>query len=607
MYRFFAVFSRDSAAASVTVRSIANNLRSSSNKWQSIFNSAGLQVWHLAPKTRRLRAYPVADAGVILGTLFRARTGDESGAALPALTETDQARIRSTGGRALSEQYWGHYALFLTEPSGQLSVMTDPTGASVCYRVRAEGATVFFSHFEDLTELTAIRLTLNRDHLSACLQLHTFNAAETGFNEIAKLYPGECLRLTGERERSSFHWDPLALCTTDPIVDVNESIKSVRTAVSATVQSWASCYRRILHELSGGLDSAIVLACLTNAPSRPFIACCNYYTEAQEGDERQFARLVARNAGVELTESPIGNQPRHGIEEFVSAAGAASPLLASFTCEDDTRRPPIVAQHAAEAIFSGQGGDQCFHRTVQGSDAADYLWTRGLDARFFSVAMDTARVSHQSVWSVVRSAVRHGMFKRPYDVWAGLRTSSFIKETEVDSRQRCHPWLTAAAHELPPAKLVQLMCITETQTYYARECAYADEIYPLISQPVFETCLRIPCYVLSHGGMDRTVARLAFAPDLPEEIVARSSKGAVNDHFFKVIKDNMVFIRDFLCGGLLAAEGLIDVQALERTLLDPPQLAKGYYMVPIMTACKCEMWLRQARALMQRTAMRHVA
>ena len=58
----------------------------------------------------------------------------------------------------------------------------------------------------------------------------------------------------------------------------------------------------------------------------------------------------------------------------------------------------------------------------------------------------------------------------------------------------------------------------------------AERLSPLFSQPVMELCLRIPTYVLTHGGWDRAVARRAFYHDLPPQIRNRRNKGGIEEH-----------------------------------------------------------------------------
>jgi asparagine synthase (glutamine-hydrolysing) len=256
----------------------------------------------------------------------------------------------------------------------------------------------------------------------------------------------------------------------------------------------------------------------------------------------------------------------------------------------------LVEAGSFDCTFSGQGGDQLFHRTVPSITAADYAWVHRLNPRLPRVLFETAFVSRQPFWSIARAAIQYGYFRRPYDVWRESQVSGFIRAPHVDVSLSCHPWL-AADTQLPPAKLLQVMCLAETQTHFATPRPYVDEIHPLVSQPLFECCLQIPTYVLSHGGTDRTIARAAFREALPAEIVQRSSKGAVTRYFYEAIYGNHRHIRPFLLDGVLADQGLLDRSELKKTLDEPAAVTLGRSLVPIMTATICEMWLRAAKSL----------
>ncbi|MGB6487646.1 MAG: asparagine synthase-related protein, partial [Steroidobacteraceae bacterium] len=290
------------------------------------------------------------------------------------------------------------------------------------------------------------------------------------------------------------------------------------------------------------------------------------------------------------------------IEDLAQVRDPISPLFTSFRCSADSEIKELIETGSFGCTFSGQGGDQLFHRTIPAITAADYTWVHRLNSRSLRVILEAAQVSRQPIWSIARAAIEHGYFRRPYDVWRESRVSGFIRAPPIDVSRSCHPWLADHA-QLPPAKLLQVVCLTETQTYFATPRPYVDEVHPLISQPLLECCLRIPTYVLSHGGTDRTIARAAFQDALPPEIVQRSSKGAVTRLFYEAVYGNRQHIRPFLLDGLLAEQGLLDRSELIKTLDDPATIARGRSLMPIMTATVCEMWLRTAASLVRSTGL----
>jgi asparagine synthase (glutamine-hydrolysing) len=121
---------------------------------------------------------------------------------------------------------------------------------------------------------------------------------------------------------------------------------------------------------------------------------------------------------------------------------------------------------------------------------------------------------------------------------------------------------------------------------------YADIVHPLISQPIIELCLQIPCYVLTYGGIDRALVREAFEGVVPNDIVARTTKGGTAGYFNSLLLRNRTFLRDFLLGGLLVTEGLLDKRKTEVALSESSLIRDPQLLFPILDAVRAEVWLR---------------
>src|SRR4051794_21816357 len=69
-----------------------------------------------------------------------------------------------------------------------------------------------------------------------------------------------------------------------------------------------------------------------------------------------------------------------------------------------------------------------------------------------------------------------------------------------------HPWITASEH-LPPAKIDQVYYLIDPPEFYDpfHKPAHPERVFPLWSQVVIETCLRIPSYILTYDGQDRSI------------------------------------------------------------------------------------------------------
>jgi asparagine synthase (glutamine-hydrolysing) len=154
-----------------------------------------------------------------------------------------------------------------------------------------------------------------------------------------------------------------------------------------------------------------------------------------------------------------------------------------------------------------------------------------------------------------------------------------------------NPWLRAR-DDIAPGKRRHVWSIIAIQNHlegYGRE-SIAPFIAPLMSQPIFETCLRIPSWHWCIGGNNRAAAREAFRDALPAAVIDRRSKVAFNTLVHRVIAANLPRLRDMLLGGALAKERLIDRKRLERYFAD--ELSKGGLLPELMALVDVEAWVR---------------
>jgi asparagine synthase (glutamine-hydrolysing) len=65
-------------------------------------------------------------------------------------------------------------------------------------------------------------------------------------------------------------------------------------------------------------------------------------------------------------------------------------------------------------------------------------------------------------------------------------------------------------------------------------------------------------YVWIADGRDRSIARRAFAADLPGTIIRRTAKGMINRHGRNIVDAHETFLRELLLDGLMVQNGLLD-------------------------------------------------
>jgi asparagine synthase (glutamine-hydrolysing) len=570
---------------------VERRIRSAHESWEFVFADAGLRVFQRGASRGAHGSIDLADSGTVLGTVFQSRPGV---ATEPAISEKAARDIKSTNGKYLVEHYWGRYVAFSRGADSRLRVIRDPTGALPCFYTQVDHVTVFFSNLEDYLGLVDARLTVNWQHIKDCLQYMQMACRQTGLREISQVLAGECWTQESPRSEPVFLWNPISIAAGVAIEDPAVARVELRSAVEFCVDSWASCYRQILHSLSGGLDSSIVLACLSSSSTRPQVTCFTAYTATPDGDERQFARLAASLANCQLAE--FAHQPPTDLSNVFPEQRLPSPAMVSLRLAVEDMRAGVAHAQNADAIFSGQGGDHLFQRRRDYSIAAEYLDRHGLAPGFGRVLAETSRMLREPAYRVLLHAARLRLFPGPGDPYVTQKAPTFLRAGVIDDfrpEHPRHPWVESASH-LPRAMLYRIFDIVDCQHFYAHTCGYADLVHPLISQPLIECSLRIPSYVLASGGTDRGLARQAFSEKIPAAIAARTTKGGVDAYWNDLVITNLKFLRPFLLEGHLQAAGLIDRQEMSD-LLTEQQLIRAVQPLPALLSCLiAEGWLRTA-------------
>jgi asparagine synthase (glutamine-hydrolysing) len=417
---------------------------------------------------------------------------------------------------------------------------------------------------------------------------------ETGLVDVFTVSAGECLERTptGDLHRSLL-WDPQEVVSRNPIETVGEATRELRRSVRSAVHTWASCYSGIVHALSGGFDSSVVLSCLADAPSEPQITCQTYYSEGSD-DERKYADLAARRANCRLIEMQWAEDiDLRGLREVTRAP---TPTLYLQWLELSHRDAQLAHEVGADAIFGGHGGDQVFFQRRPELAVADHIRLKGFSTSTFQLAVRAAYAQDLSVWRVLRDAILYGALRRPWQPrHEAYQSRKLIRADVLDIVRRDHrfdhPCLTGSGR-LPPAKIDQIYYLADPIEFYDPFCkaGYPERVFPLWSQLVIETCLRIPSYILTFDGRDRSIARRAFSEDIPLEISTRYAKGRLDHHIEQIFWNNLKFIREVILDGALIARGILDRHKAEQVLAAQPSTI-GSSLLEIFDVLSIEIWL----------------
>ncbi|CAN5888385.1 lasso peptide isopeptide bond-forming cyclase [soil metagenome] len=596
MFRYIAlVWDRTVPGHAATARRLVDALQSATS-WQAGLQRPGLHVYVKDAHPGINGVYPLrADQGLVVGKLFRRRDLGLPVAGNVSLSDHETADILRSGGRALVHDHWGRYVAFMPTPSDAVRVLRDPSGTLPCFVMRHDDVWIVFSWLEDILEIfpELPHPAVNWDGVAGHLLFGELAGRETALQGVVQVLPGEAIDLGGELDRSELQWDAVALARTISDDGVDVSAERLRHTVRACTRSWASCYADMLLRLSGGVDSSILLSCLDRGSTPGEVTCVNYHSPGSDSDERRYARLAATRAERTLIERE--RDPCFPLERVLTMARTPTPgnYVGRLNARVDAE---LAAEFGAQALFTGAGGDQLFFEFASGWPAADYLRCRGLDAGFFGVAMDAARLGKVSVWNTLALAIADRV--RPAPPWReDLRHLPLIGPVALGVAEHIdrfvHPVLLRATG-LPVGKLNQTRFLMHPVPYYdpLERDAAPEVVNPLLSQPLVEMCLRLPTWVLTHGGRGRALARQAFAAELPPEIAARRSKGGMEEHIKTVLLRNIEFARSLLLDGELVRRGLLDGAKVEEMLSGRPTTLASH-LGRIHVYIGVEAWLRR--------------
>jgi asparagine synthase (glutamine-hydrolysing) len=585
--------------ANTATQRLIDRFRQIHPEWTLLENCKGLALFHLPPRGRSVAAIVLpAGTGLILGTLFPKDLDVSPRDWNPKFDERCAEQIVQTRGRHLMDNFWGSYIAFLASRDGTVHhVLRDCSGKIPCYRIAHGDSTIVAANIADLSGLVLGPFSINARYLAGFIYQAELSQRECALNGVKELLAGECLEL-GSRVKQFALWDPRTVCRDYATEDFGDAARRVRTVAQACVDFWASKYDRIVHQLSGGLDSSVILGCLKGSAYCPRVTCVHLQSNGAGENELSFARLAAKAAGFDLVIQPGFSENARYDERIFRLPRAPNPSVAhlGITIESDLRNL-IPSQVRADAIWDGQGGDHLFFESHLPFGAVDYAFCHGIAGDFSKLVRDAVRLSRLSYWGVLQKSIRLGLLHstwQPEDEYH--RQATFLNPEmlpENIANYVWQPWLEDAS-DIPPGKRWQI-CLLACLIHRHRPVPglqYAEDHHPLFSQPLFELCLRVPIYTLLHGGINRALERAAFRDCVPEAIIRRQYKGSIATTFMSKIRESMPFIRDLILGGVLVQERIIERASLEPYLAGNRPMNHGI-LWPFLSCLAAEVWARK--------------
>jgi len=576
-----------------------------SSGWRLVFEGSGVCIFTKTYSHRQL-CHTMGMSGVVLGDLFERSSEplDDTATSRAQLSPDACEKIVTSKGQDLITSYWGDYVGFVFDsPVTTFRAVRAPTGSLPCHYLRIGRAVIFFSHISDVVALGMAKPKPTDSYLHGRVLGGGQQRMADPLSGISTCLRGQCIQLDPSKrdvglERHTY-WHPLTFDgAADLIQDPDLSARAMRATIRSTVHSRAAQYSSILHRLSGGLDSSIVLGCLKDTPSSPHLTCYTYYWPGRIADERPWAQLAAEEAGCPCIEQPL-SLSTFDLSSLPDLPLSLEPVpLLELLHRYRNERSLANSQNAA-ALCCGDGGDSGFGRHSIALCLVQYLQHHGLGRNTLGFSRDIALYTQQTAWRILYKSLQHWLFGCSAAVQPGnsLRNMQLVNpallEVQRPERRYPHPWFEHL-DDVPWSTIYQLgMLLYEADPFddIASHTNAPDLISPLYDQPVVELLLRIPTYLHFESGRERGLARRAFKDDVPSPILNRLWKDRAPGLAETLVERHKVALREALLDGTLMRKGLLNRPATEAAL-SPRSRKNSVLTGEIMRLLDLELWAR---------------
>jgi asparagine synthase (glutamine-hydrolysing) len=277
------------------------------------------------------------------------RTGSDCESALEA---------HARDGAAFAGALRGMYALALHDPyGGRLLLARDPFGIKPLYWAEDSRGFAFASEPQALRAAGFGRTPPDAKARAQLLEMQFVAGTATIFPGIHRVAPGETLivsrgAILERRRRAALPpGAPLPRGEAEALRDFDRVFEdSVRVHQRSDVP-----YGMFL---SGGIDSACVLAMMARLNERPVRAFTAFFPETGAADERSAARRVAEAARADLAEIPVTREVF--LADLPAIAAAMDDPAADYAIVPSWALARAARQAGLKVVLSGEGGDELF-------------------------------------------------------------------------------------------------------------------------------------------------------------------------------------------------------------------------------------------------------
>ncbi|HUZ73857.1 MAG TPA: asparagine synthase (glutamine-hydrolyzing) [Stellaceae bacterium] len=252
----------------------------------------------------------------------------------------------------------GMYAIALADPaSGRLVLTRDPFGIKPLYYAETAQGFAFASEPRTLIAAGLVAAELMRGARNELLQLQFTTGRDTIFAGISRVLPGETVVVTKgrivERRRQAALGEGAVAA-----MDENTALAALDRALEDSVRLHQRADVPYGMFLSGGIDSAAVLAMMARLNERPVKAFTVGFAHHGAADERAQAAVVARALGAEHVEIEFREADFWRL--LPEIAQAMDDPAADYAVLPTYKLAAVAREAGLKVVLTGEGGDEFF-------------------------------------------------------------------------------------------------------------------------------------------------------------------------------------------------------------------------------------------------------
>jgi asparagine synthase (glutamine-hydrolysing) len=591
--RYIAILtSGDADLEPPTLESRARNIFDNSLDWSSPLSCGSFRIWlhRDNPPTdlKTFTSFSDFDGKAIALLGFALQKSDDEIDPPIVFNHNIAHAVSSTAGKWLLHKAWGQYLAFVFNPSlREHSIVRDPTGAVPCYFHNSSTGTLFFSDRQDAQPLLPAP-SLNKDYFLETMLNARIDKSQTGLMGINEVLPGEIWKKLTITEGRHIGWRPYDFMIYNKSdINCRNYADLLRNSLTKSAASLAARYEHILVPI-GGLDSSIILSCLSKGPTRPKISLFTYFTNDAAGNETHYTQDVADYFGLKLDK--IFLDPNNIDFCRVMTSNRQPKAERIFDFGDQAASPLKFGRYeSGEAVFTGVGGDTILFQSAGSLPMWDHVHHNGIDRNSLTVLKNTMRGSQQSVLRIIHSSLLQKIYKSSgndiiKEFIMGSYDDRWFNNIYTDGRDPLsfiNPGLLS--NEIFPRGSILHMLLNCYMTMPPRnplnDFGHLPHHHIFWTQPIIETCLAIPSWILNCEGKDRGLARQAFSRHLPDTMLRRYSKGTPSLMYQQFLANNHNKITSILRDGIGSSIGIYS-DKLNNILREP----EGIFDIPNFVA-----------------------